>query len=131
MEKVKQVIVVRKDLNKGKIASQVAHVSMKVLLDQMFKTQEVLYDVLHLRVYNNTPMDEWLNGKFTKVCVSCNSEKELLELYDTAKKLGMPCSLITDAGLTEFGGVPTRTCIAIGSYYSEEIDKVTGDLKLL
>jgi len=90
-----------------------------------------LYDVLHLRVYNNTPMDEGLNGKFKKVCVSCNSEKELLELYDTAKKLGMPCSLITDAGLTEFGGVPTRTCIAIGSYYSEEIDKVTGDLKLL
>lgn len=37
---IKQVIVVRKDLNmrKGKLAAQVAHASMKVFFDRMTKT---------------------------------------------------------------------------------------------
>jgi PTH2 family peptidyl-tRNA hydrolase len=39
--------------------------------------------------------------------------------------------LIIDSGKTEFGGVPTKTCLAIGPDYSEKIDKVTGNLKLL
>jgi PTH2 family peptidyl-tRNA hydrolase len=36
-----------------------------------------------------------------------------------------------DAGLTEFNGVPTKTCIAIGPNWSDEIDEITGHLKLL
>ena len=41
MRKVKQIIVVRKDLNmrKGKIAAQAAHASMAVLLDSMRKSE--------------------------------------------------------------------------------------------
>jgi peptidyl-tRNA hydrolase len=37
---IKQVIVVRKDLNmrKGKLAAQVAHASMKVFFDRMTRT---------------------------------------------------------------------------------------------
>jgi PTH2 family peptidyl-tRNA hydrolase len=38
--------------------------------------------------------------------------------------------LITDRGLTEFGGVPTRTCLAVGPDYYDLIDPVTGDLEL-
>ena len=45
---IKQVIVVRKDLNmrKGKIATQVAHASMKVLLDVMDNTEEKYYQLI-------------------------------------------------------------------------------------
>jgi peptidyl-tRNA hydrolase, PTH2 family len=39
--------------------------------------------------------------------------------------------LITDAGHTEFKGVPTKTCLAIGPNDVDEIDVVTGHLKLL
>ena len=39
--------------------------------------------------------------------------------------------LITDAGHTEFHGVPTRTCLAIGPAWSDEIDAITGGLQLL
>jgi PTH2 family peptidyl-tRNA hydrolase len=35
-----------------------------------------------------------------------------------------------DGGLTEFGGVPTRTCLGIGPDYDEHIDPVTADLEL-
>ena len=38
--------------------------------------------------------------------------------------------LITDHGLTEFGGVPTRTCLAVGPDYDDLIAPVTGDLEL-
>ena len=38
---------------------------------------------------------------------------------------------ITDSGATEFKGVPTVTCCAFGPFKSEEIDKITGHLKLM
>lgn len=37
---------------------------------------------------------------------------------------------ITDVGRTEFNGVPTITALAIGPNKSEDIDKITGHLKL-
>jgi peptidyl-tRNA hydrolase, PTH2 family len=75
-------------------------------------------------------MQDWLEGSFTKVCVSVNSEQELLAIYEAAIKAGLPCSLIKDAGHTEFKE-PTLTCCAIGPAYSGEIDKITGALSLL
>jgi PTH2 family peptidyl-tRNA hydrolase len=42
----------------------------------------------------------------------------------------MECHLVQDAGLTEFGGVPTYTAVAIGPDYDDRIDPVTGDLEL-
>lgn len=43
----------------------------------------------------------------------------------------IPYALITDCGKTEFGGTPTVTCLGIGPYLSEELDKITGNLPLL
>lgn len=128
---VKQVIVIRKDLNmrKGKIASQAAHASMAAVLNGHagIKHPESMDLVI-----NMTPeMKQWLTGIFTKICVAVNSEAELIELYNKAKDAGLTCSLIKDAGLTEFGGVPTHTAVAIGPNKNKDIDKITGDLKLL
>jgi len=134
----KQVIVIRKDLNmrKGKMIAQGSHASMKVFLDLCHKNeyQDDWYEVKKKLsfIYNpNSSWDLWLNGKFTKVVVSCDSEEELLELYDKAKLNKLPCSLIVDAGKTEFDGIPTKTCIAIGPSSPEDVDKITGHLKLL
>lgn len=127
MNKIKQVIVIRKDLNmrKGKIAAQAAHASMKVFLNR----SEMLAFTLQV---NLTPqMQNWLNGAFTKICVYVNSEEELLKLYEKAIENHIICSLITDNGLTEFNGIPTNTCIAIGPDFSNKIDDITGALPLL
>ena len=40
-------------------------------------------------------------------------------------------NVVTDNGATEFHGVPTVTCCAIGPDYSDKIDSITGNLKLL
>ena len=57
--------------------------------------------------------------------------KELLELKKRLDETCIPHKLITDAGNTEFHGVPTVTCLVIGPYISEEIDKFTGNLPLI
>ena len=116
----KHVIVMRKDLNmrKGKMIAQGAHASLKVVLD-----------------YNNHEYVKlWCSGLFKKICVSIDSEKDLLDLYHKVKAFSgdnIPRALILDSGLTEFGGVATYTCCAIGPAPSDIIDIFTGELKLL
>lgn len=122
MSAPKQIIILRKDLNmrKGKMVAQGAHASMAVILEEQNRLN-----------YPSPAVAEWLNGKFTKICVSVSSEQELLDIYHKARTLLIPCSLIQDAGLTEFGGVPTYTSVAIGPAYPEEIDPITKHLPLL
>jgi PTH2 family peptidyl-tRNA hydrolase len=137
------MLVVRKDLNmrKGKIASQCAHASMAVLLNAgKYETRNRYVfpqDYDHPEQVTSFSLDltpewsAWLQGLFTKVCVSVDSEEELLRVYAVAEASGIPCALITDAGLTEFNGVPTKTCCAIGPAPEEILKPITGHLKLL
>ncbi len=139
MSDVKQILVVRRDLNmrKGKIASQCAHASMKVFFDRMRKQPRESYpnSVLFFDfdwIVDMTPeMIEWKEGIFTKICVSVDSETELLDIHEKAKAAGIPTALIQDCGKTEFNGVPTYTCVAVGPDTCEKIDPITGGLKLL
>ena len=50
---------------------------------------------------------------------------------ERAKAAGLTAHLITDAGDTEFGGVPTVTALGIGPHFSSKLAPVTGELKLL
>lgn len=129
----KQVIVVRKDLNmrKGKIAAQVAHASMKVLLDNAKRIDTDMSSGWLISAVVKSALEQWLSGKFTKICVYVESEEELLDIYKKAIDNGVLTSLIQDAGLTEFGGVPTYTCVAVGPDLPEVVDVITGKLKLL
>lgn len=127
--KVKQVIVMRKDLNmrKGKMIAQGAHASLKVILDA-----GRLADDRGAFTLDTWPaLAEWLGDRFAKVCVSVSSEAELDAIVESARAAGLPCALIVDAGHTEFHGVPTKTCCAIGPAWVAEIDKITGQLPLL
>ena len=130
---LKQVLIVRKDLKmrKGKIAAQCAHASMQVFLNRALEPQGLNeYDWM-MEVILTTDMKDWLEGLHTKICVSVDSEEELLDKYKAAQKAGLPAALITDAGLTEFGGVPTKTVAAIGPADETQINEITGDLSLL
>ena len=123
----KQVIVLRKDLNmrKGKMVAQGAHASMGAILGLTRREGNSLVVPLDPRI------EPWLTGRFKKICVSVNSEQELLDLYEKVKSAGLVCSLIQDSGLTEFGGVPTYTAIAVGPDTEEKVNAFTGGLPLL
>ena len=130
----KQVIVVRKDLNmrKGKIAAQVAHASIGVLLDQMSTEINEEGDIERtLLISPGSALDQWINGIFTKICVYVRSEEELTGLHEKAKALGIPCKLITDCGKTEFHGEPTLTVLSVGPDWNDQVDLVTSGLPLL
>ncbi len=122
----KQIIILRKDLNmrKGKLVAQGAHASMGAILSLM--KQEG--NTLTLEMDERT--EPWLTGRFKKICVYVNTEQELLDLHKQALDAGMVCSLIQDAGLTEFGGVKTYTAVGIGPDREDKVDVLTKHLPL-
>jgi PTH2 family peptidyl-tRNA hydrolase len=123
---VKQVIVLRKDLNmrRGKCVAQGAHASMGAILKLAKRDEHGMF------IPHNESIWSWLAGSFTKVCVTVNSEEELLALEKAATDAGILNCLIKDAGLTEFKGQATYTALAVGPGKSEDIDKITGTLPL-
>lgn len=106
-------------MRKGKMVAQGAHASMAVLTAHESPEKYP------------TPLRLWLAGSFTKICVGVPSLDALLEIFEKAKAQGVLCSIIHDNGATEFGGVRTTTCIAVGPDYDHIIDGITGGLKLL
>jgi PTH2 family peptidyl-tRNA hydrolase len=141
----KQVIIVRKDLKNtlgqkvksGKLVAQGAHASMGAVKDMMEEKiitnykGEKLYTEWVLRVDPNSVLEDWWEGRFTKIALGCENLQDLLDFQKKAKAADLPFALITDAGLTEFGGKATITCLSIGPAKSEDIDKITGHLKPL
>ena len=117
MGEIKQVIVVRTDLDmgKGKIAAQVGHACV--------------LGAEHVRKSNPTWFDQWWAGQ-EKVVVKVSGIKELQEVKRHAIDLNLPWSEVSDAGHTQLAP-GTTTCISIGPAPEDLIDKVTGDLKLL
>jgi len=131
MDKSKQVIIIRKDLKmrRGKEIAQGAHASIKVILDMM----EIVSNENSMKMNLNTNdkhIISWISGKFTKIALYVDSENELMEMYQKAVGNNLPCALIIDEGRTEFGGVSTTTCIAIGPADTEEINRISGHLRL-
>jgi len=113
---MKQVLIIRKDLNmrKGKMCAMASHAAIDAYLNS-----------------SKEDIEAWNLDGHKKICVSCDSEQELIDLYQKAKDENLPCSIVVDMGLTEFHGIPTKTAVAIGPAIHESIDKITGHLKLL
>ena len=122
-DRIKQTIIMRKDLHlsKGQMVAQGSHASIAFLTDL-------------IKEYNGEPLSlteaqkEWVYGTFYKICLSVNSEKELLDIGYQAVILGLSVKYIEET--TGFDK-PTFTCLAIGPDYSSKIDPVTKHLKLL
>ena len=139
---IKQVIVIRTKfpdghggttgVRKGKLIAQGAHASMAFLINRIRKSlltpfdEATLDELLEISVAEK----EWLEGSFAKVTLQVDTEEDLQKVYQDAKDANLMVELIVDSGRTEFDGVPTATCLAIGPDDAEKIDVVTGDLRL-
>lgn len=110
MNDVKQVIVIRKDLNmrRGEESAQVAHASMKVFLDKLFSIQKIVPLSDNKKYYYealfklNQEMKYWIfDSSATKIVAFCNSEDELIELKENAEENNIIYALIRDNEFTE------------------------------
>ena len=139
MYKSKMMIVMRRDLKmrKGKIAAQAGHACIDAILMALNKEGrmndfEMTLDGFNLKTTDKsvTPLSDWFSYGCAKVCVYVESEEELLSIAQKASEKGIIFSVITDAGMTEFHGVPTKTCLALEPLPAEVADELTGDLPL-
>ncbi|MFH0973443.1 MAG: peptidyl-tRNA hydrolase Pth2 [Candidatus Micrarchaeota archaeon] len=114
----KQALVLRSDLKmgKGKIGAQCAHASV-LALDKASASDA-------------RGVAEWRAGGMKKICLKVASEKELIEIFNQAKRARLPCALVRDAGFTQIEA-GTATAVGIGPAEEARIDAITGKLKLL
>lgn len=116
LPEMKQVIVVRRDLGmrRGKEIAQGAHATGEIVARNMLDPRVMM----------------WRAQAMAKIVVSVDSEEELLSLQRAAEEAGLLNYLVTDHGRTEFGGVHTKTVLAIGPDEPALINALTGNLKL-
>ncbi len=117
----KQSIVLRRDLGMGpgKAAAQAAHASCEAVFRILDGREPRWMEWLRA----------WRSSGQKKVVLRVGSERELLAVYTEALSLGLPASLIADAGLTQLPP-GTKTAVAVGPAPEELVDRVTGRLRL-
>ncbi len=83
-----------------------------------------------VRIKNKAVWKNWKNSGQKKVVLKVPSMDEMGDIYSQLQKANISCFLVKDAGLTQL--TPgTTTALGIGPLPSAEIDKITGNLKLL
>ncbi|AWR97352.1 peptidyl-tRNA hydrolase [Acidianus sulfidivorans JP7] len=119
---MKMIIIVRTDIKmgKGKIAAQVAHAAVSLVMDVLNSNNSKWKSWLF----------EWINEGQPKIVVKVETLEELLDRIQKAKINGLPTTIISDAGRTQLEP-GTITCGGIGPAEDGQIDAITGDLKLL
>lgn len=139
--KAKQMIVMRRDLKmrKGKIAAQAGHACVEAVLMALAREKRLgqvrvnpdeTWVYLDTGFRRATALSDWFDAGVAKVCVYVDSEEALLDLAARGREQGFVCALVHDAGLTEFHGEPTYTCLAFEPLRADQIDPLTGDLPL-
>ena len=136
----KMVIVVRKfpSLRTGKYCSQVAHASMAFLTkgggvycNLGTSIPQVDYFMSPVEESHVQEINHWLRNSFRKICVYVNSEEELEAVHQKALDNRLMSNMIEDNGATEFNGVKTKTCCAIGPAIDKKFVGITDHLPLL
>ncbi|TFG00326.1 MAG: peptidyl-tRNA hydrolase [Promethearchaeota archaeon] len=118
MVEYKQVIIIRTDLGMGtgKKCAQACHASVSA--SNIVQRQRK-------RLWKN-----WINSGQKKVVLKVNALEQLEKIQRELERAHIPNRQIKDRGLTQLSP-GTITALGIGPVESSEVDKITGDLKLL
>jgi len=113
----KMVLVVRTDLGmqKGKAAAQCAHAALGCYKKAVKN--------------NSNALSAWEKTGQAKVCLKIDSEESMLNLAAKAREAGLTWTIVRDAGRTQVEA-GSMTVLGIGPAAVEDIDKITGHLKL-
>lgn len=117
-EEYKLVVLVRKDIKMGtgKIAAQVGHAAVEC--------------ALYAEKKDKKSFDAWFGCGQAKVVLKVDNLDDLKRYMSEARSVGLHTAMITDAGRTQIEP-GTITCLGIGPAPVSDIDRVTGELKML
>ncbi|KAJ1111311.1 hypothetical protein NDU88_008647 [Pleurodeles waltl] len=115
----KMVFVVNMELSMGvgKIAAQVGHAAVG------------LYQLMQEEAKHREKVCRWDEHGAKKVVLQGSTTAHLMELQALALSLGLPSYMVQDAGRTQIAAGSQTVLSIMGE--EEEVDKVTGRLKLL
>lgn len=115
-------------MRRGKEIAQGAHASMAFLARRVARVLEAPTDGSDAAAELDFSVEArlWIRGHFTKVVLQAPDLETLRRVETEALSRGLEVNVITDRGLTEFGGTPTVTALAIGPDRADAIDAVTG-----
>ncbi len=122
--------------NRGKLAAQAGHAYLHAYWDAEDRRHEVASRLDMLRPVGDktgricNPSPYRASRTATKVCLVVDTVDDLKALYEAYKPI-CGVSLVTDAGLTCFDGVPTTTCLGIGPISEDKVDVNLSSLKVL
>lgn len=130
-ENHKMQILIRKDLTmrKGKMIAQGSHAVLALSQRQTIPRFKDLFSISWWK--QRKQFYRWYSMGQKKIGLAVNSEQELIDFKAQFDHAGIPCELIIDEGLTEFNGVHTMTCLAVGPVPAHHLEWITGDLKPL
>ena len=119
---MKMVLCVRADLGmtKGKMCAQSGHAAVGVV-DEVQRSNNARWKEALLH---------WERKGAMKIALRVGSEEELELLEAQAESVALPHYLVVDAGHTQIAP-NTQTVLAIGPALFEDVDRLTGHLKLL
>lgn len=114
----KMILVVRMDLKmgKGKIAAQCSHATLGAYRRSLRRKPSAL--------------KAWEMLGQAKVAVKVQTEQELDAIAETASAMGLVNYMVIDAGRTQIEP-NSKTVLGIGPAPVQQIDQLTGHLKLL
>jgi peptidyl-tRNA hydrolase len=117
--------------NRGKLAAQAGHAFLHAWWDsaERFSTERYM-DALFGYVTEGPHISYKASGMAKKVTLVVDTTDELKALYE-AYRPTCGVSLVVDAGLTCFAGVPTTTCLGIGPIRDEDVGEDLKCLKVL
>lgn len=125
MQKVKQVIVIRKDvkMKRSRLIALASQVASRFLIDNNESSRG---DELVVKLSKEEA--EWINGSSPPIILSVSSHDALNDLVFKAELLDVNVHTVSSQS-TKSEGDPSLLCAAFGPDEEEIINKITGNLK--
>lgn len=125
---IKQYLVIRNDIkmSKSKMLLSAMRAAWNVFLAQESKPHG--FEKIRaqgLRCFEVEKWSAWLDHHCPQRCVFVNSEGELLEIYNSAKRDGVPCHLVKNY-LSEGSEQQEYICCAIGPAQVRILESLCG-----
>lgn len=111
--------------------TQVSHGIAKLLFGDSIRVTVAENDQTFITCVKSKTFMDWYDSGQTKITLYAKDLEEFEDILSKSKAARIDTLTITDAGRTEFKGVPTVTCAVIGPEEGSKLNPITGHCQLI